>query len=139
VKDSEKEEARRWLEGLTRLHEQNEVVIREIATLGPESTPQDWDKAYSNANVRALMGAIHPVKELPKPKQKELRKLKQCYTDLVSACIKAGHLYLKAYYDEHLGRIDYHKMIFWTSFANGLLEDFSRDLDKVRQEIEISK
>jgi len=139
MKDSEKEEARRWLAVLTRLYEQNEVAIRDTANLDTESSPQDWDKAYSNANVRALISAKYAVKELPKPKQKELRKLKQCYTDLVSACVGAGHLYLKAYYDEHLGRIDYHKMIFWTSIAKRLFEDFSRDLDKIRQEIEVSK
>jgi len=139
MKESEKKEARHWLAVLTRLYEQNEVAIRDTANLDTESSPQDWDKAFSNVNVRALISAIHAVKELPKPKQKELRKLQQCYTDLVSACIKAGHLYLKAYYDKHLGRIDYHKMIFCTSIAKGLFKDFSRDLDKVRQEIEVSK
>ena len=85
------------------------------------------------------MSAIQPIKELPKPKHKELRKLKECYTDLVATCLKTGHLYLKAYYDKHLGRIDYHKLIFWASIAKQLFEDFSRDLDKVRQEIEVSK
>ena len=57
----------------------------------------EW-QAYSNANVRTLMSAIEPIKELPKPKPKELRKLKECYTDLVACCLKAGHLYLNAYY-----------------------------------------
>ena len=139
MKESEKEEARHWLAMLTRLHEQNEVAICEIANLRAESPPQDWDKAYSNANVRTLMSAIEPIKELPKPKPKELRKLKECYTDLVACCLKAGHLYLNAYYAGDFSRLRRSKMMYWASFANPLLEEFSRDLDKVRQEIEVSK
>ena len=135
MKESEKEEARRWLEGLTRLYEQNEVAIREIASLRLESSPQDWDKAYSNANVSTLISAIQPIKELPKPKHKELRKLKECYTDLVATCLKAGHLYLKSYYAGDLSRFRYSKMIYWTSFSEGLLKSFQENLEKLRQEI----
>ena len=137
MKESEKEEARHWLEGLTRLYEQNEVAIREIASLRLESSPQDWDKAYSNANVSTLISAIQPIKELPKPKPKELRKLKECYTDLVSTCLKAGHLYLKSYYAGDLSRVRYSQMIFWTTFSEGLLKDFQKTLEKVRQEIKV--
>jgi len=139
MKESEKEEARHWLEELTRLYEQDEVVIREIASLRPESSLQDWDKAYSNANVRALMSAMQPIKELPKPKPKELRKLKECYTDLVTFCLKAGHVYLNAYDAGDFSRSRRSKMMLWVSLVNPLLKDFSRDLDKVRQEIKVSK
>lgn len=137
MKESEREEARRWLEGLTRLYEQNEVALREIASLNTESSPEDWDKAFSNENAAALMNAIEPIKELPKPKNKELRKLKDCYRDLVSTCLKAGHLYLKSYYAGDLGRVRYSQMIFWTTFSEGLLKDFQKKLEKVRQEIKV--
>ena len=137
MKDSEKEEASHWLEKLTRLYEKNRVAITEIASLRTESPPQDWDKAYSNANVRALVSAIETIKELPKPKPKELRKLKDCYRDLVATCLKAGHLYLKSYYAGDLSRLRYSQMIFWTTFSEGLLKDFQKKLEKVRQEIKV--
>lgn len=139
MKESEKEEARHWLAVLTRLHEQNEVAICEIANLRAESPPQDWDKAYSNANVRTLMSAIESIKELPKPKPKELRKLKERYTDLVAFCLKAGHLYLNAYYAGDSSRLQHSKMMFWASLVNPLLEEFSRDLDNLCGKLEFKK
>ncbi len=135
MKDSEKEEASHWLEKLTRLYEKNRVAITEIANLNTESSPEDWDKAFSNENVAALMSATEPIKELPKPKNKELRKLKDCYRDLASTCLKAGHLYLKSYYAGDLSRGRYSQMIYWTTFSEGLLKDFQKKLEKVRQEI----
>jgi hypothetical protein len=139
MKDSEKEEARSWLERLTHLYEQNEVAIREIAGLQPESSQQEWDKTFSNANVSALIGAIEPTKSLPRPKPKELRKIKKCYTDLVACCLKAGHLYLKAYYAGDFSCLRRSQMMAWASLVNPLLKDFLRDLDRVRQEIEVNK
>ena len=44
MKESEKEEARRWLEGLIRLYEQNESAFREIAGLDHKSAMQDGIK-----------------------------------------------------------------------------------------------
>ncbi len=112
MKESEREEARHWLEALARLYEQNGVAIREIASLDTEKTPQAWDKAFSNANVSVLMTTIEPIKKLPKPKHKELRKVKRDYTDLVKACLHVGHLYLKSYYAGGLSRWTFSKMIF---------------------------
>ena len=137
MKDSEKEEVSHWLEKLTGLYEKNRVAITEIASLNTESSPEDWDEAFSNENAAAPMNAIEPIKELPKLKNKELRKLKDCYRDLVSTCLKAGHLYLKSYYAGHLGRVRASQMIFWTTFSEGLLKDFQKNLEKVRQEIKV--
>ncbi|MFC1957011.1 hypothetical protein ACFLVY_01780 [Chloroflexota bacterium] len=136
MKDSEREAAKHWLEALTPLYEKNEAAIHEIASLNTESPPQDWDQAFSNENVSVLTTSIKPVKKLPKPKHKELRKLRNDYKNLVADCIKAGHLYLKSYYAGGWSRLTLAKMVFWTGFANTRLEDFLRRLDKVRQEIE---
>jgi hypothetical protein len=83
--------------------------------------------------------SIEPVKNLPKPKYKELRKLRSDYTNLVANCLKAGHLYLKSYYAGGLSRLTLAKMVLWTSFANTRLEDFLKRLQKVRQEIEANE
>ena len=139
MKDSEKEEASHWLEKLTGLYEKNRVAITEVASLNTESSSKDWDKAFSNENAAALMNAIEPIKELPKPKNKELRKLKDCYRDLASTCLKAGHLYLKSYYAGDLSRLRCSQMIFWTAASEDLLKDFQKNLEKVRQEIESNK
>lgn len=139
VKESEKTEARIWAMKLMSLWEQTEVPIRAIAKLETKSSVQDWDKAFSNENSAALMNAIEPAKELPRPKQRELRKLKGCYTDLLATCLKVGHLYLKSYYAGNLSRFGYSKMIFWTSFANDLLKEFLSGVDKVFHELDASK
>ncbi len=128
MKESEKEEASHWLEKVAHLYERNSVAIGEIANLNTESSPQDWDKAFSNENVAVLMSAIEPMKELPKPKNRELDKLKECYTDLVASCLKAGHLYLKSYDAGDLSRVGYSQMIYWTTFSEGLLKDFQKKL-----------
>jgi len=139
MKESEREDARHWLEAFIPLYERNESAINEIASLNNESPPQDWDKAFSNENVSALMATIEPTKKLPKPKHKELRKVKRDYTDLVKTCLHVGHLYLKSYYAGGLSRLTFAKMIYWTTLAHNLFEDFLKRLQKVRQEIDINK
>jgi hypothetical protein len=139
MKESEREEARHWLETFTPLYERNESVITEIASLNDKSAPQNWDKAFSNENVSTLMTSIEPINALPKPKYKELRKLRGDYTGLVKACIHVGHLYLKSYYAGGLSRLTFSKMVFWTTHAHNLLGDCVKRLQKVRQEIEVTK
>ena len=85
------------------------------------------------------MSASFSLKKLPKPKPKELRKLKQSFTDLINTCLQAGNLYLKAYYAKDLNRLKYSKMIFWASFVSNLLKDFIKDFVKTCQELGINK
>lgn len=136
MRETERKEARHWLRKLTSQHKQAKVVISGITNLETESTAQDWTNVFSNDNVLLLVKAIDFARELPKPEQKELRKLRDLYIDLVATCQKAGNLYLKSYYDGDLSRFKYSQMIYWTGFANGLLKSFSRHLDKVCQQIE---
>ena len=121
MKESEKEEARRWLEGLIRLYEQNESAFREIAGLDHKSAMQDWDKAYSNENVRNLLSAKQVLEEevFPKSKHKDLNKLRNCFSHLVSACCGAGTVYLKSYYAGNISRKAHAGMVYFTSFVEG--------------------
>jgi hypothetical protein len=136
MKESEREEAGQWLELLMPLYERSEAAIREIAGLDNESTAQDWDKAFSNVNCSTLLSTMEPLEKLPKPKYKELRKLKSDYKNLVKDCIGAGNMYLKSYYAGSIKRMTLATMVLMTGFARTRLEDFLKRLQKVRQEIE---
>jgi hypothetical protein len=129
----EVEDARRWLNKLIQIYDRTKSVINEIVELDMDSDARDWNRVFSNENVLVLTQAIEPIKDLPKPKQKKLRKLKQDYIDLLQCCLKAGHLYLKAYYNGHLSRLNYSKLIYWTSLAGGILKTFKKELYKVNQ------
>lgn len=137
MNEDEKEEARRWLESLIRLYKQNESAFHEIASLDHKSVLQDWDKVYSNENARNLLRAKQILEEevLPKSKHKSLKKLRGCFSRLVTTCCTAGTLYLKSYYAGDISRKRHAEMIFFTSFVEGLIKDFERKLHEVRQEI----
>ena len=134
---SKKEETIHWLKELIPLYEKARVAISEIANLNIESTSEDWYRAFTNGNAATLITVIEPITRLPQLKYRKNRKLKDCYHELISSCLRAEHLYLKYCYISKLNRIRYYQILYWTAHSKGLLEDFQDKLGKVQRVIKV--
>jgi hypothetical protein len=110
-------------------------AVQQVTSLNLDSKPEEWNSAFSNENSAALMEVIEPLNGLTKPDNKDIRKLKTTYNDLIASCLKAGHLFLNAYFKEEMKRTNFSKMVYWTSFAKGLREDFVSKLEKLEKDI----
>lgn len=130
VKESLKQQVKLWLDDLASLQKRAQTAVREIASLCSESPPDDWSKAFSSKNVMSLVNTAQSIKELPKTKVKELRKLKKIYEELIASGIQASNLYKDAHNTNHHGQGQYLKIIHWASYVDGLLKDFTKELDK---------
>lgn len=125
-----KEETEHWLQEFMTLYEQADTLIHEIAQVGAGGMPTDL--ATLSEGYEKLPPILKSVKEIPKPKEKEHRKLKKELQDILDACIKASEWGVKLAQDPNQAR--FANIVFWTTFASGLIESFSRRLNSLSAE-----
>lgn len=130
MKDVDREETERWLKAFMPLYEQAAALIHKIAKIDADGMPTDL--ATLVEGNEKLPPILKSVKELPKPKEKELRKLKKDFQDVLDACIKAGGWGVKLIQDPN--RVRFANIVFWTTFASGLMESFSKRLTLLSKE-----
>jgi len=125
VKESDREEAGRWLETFTSLYEQSSVFIHCITDkVNADGLPADL--AALPEVVQKLSPLLKSVRELPRPRQRELRRLKKDLKLTIDACIKAGKWRIK--YSRKASRFRLSATVFWTSLAVSFSESLSLKL-----------
>ena len=124
MKGVDREERAQWLKAFMPLYEQAARLIRNIAKVGADGLPTDVESLIEG--YEKLPPILQSVKEIPKPKEKELRKLKKDFEDLLYSCIRAGEWGIKFAQDP--SRISFANIVLFTNFANGLMESFSKRL-----------
>jgi len=124
MKDVDREERAQWLKAFMPLYEQAAPLIRNIAKVDADGSPTDVGNLIEG--YEKLPPILQSVKEIPKPREKELRKLKKDFEDLLYSCIRAGEWGIKFVQDP--SRIRFASIVFFTNAANGLMESFSKRL-----------
>ena len=130
MKEAVREETERWLKGFMPLYQQAATLIHKIAKFDAEGLPTDLPTLL-DGNVK-LPPILKSVKELPKPKEKELRKLKKDFENVLDACIKASEWGVKFSQDQ--SRIRLSMIVFQTTAAIEFMKSFSKRLTLLSKE-----
>jgi hypothetical protein len=125
MKGVDREAREEWLKAFMPLYEQAAPLIRNIAKK-VDADGLQTDVGSLVEGYEKLPPILQSVKEIPKPKEKELRKLKKDFEDLLYSYIRAGEWGIKFVQDP--SRIRFGSIVFFTNVANGLMESFSKRL-----------
>lgn len=124
MKETDREEAKRWLQAFMPLYEQAATITHNIAQVNADGLPTDL------TTLREINAKLPPIlksaKEMPKPKDKELRRLKKDFRLTLDACIKASKW--RAKLNQKPNRVRFSVTVFWTSLANSFTESMSKRL-----------
>jgi hypothetical protein len=115
MKDADREERERWLKAFLPLYEKSADLIQKIAKIDADGLPTDVETLIEG--YEKLPPILQSVKEIPKPKD---------FEDLLYSCIRAGEWGIKFVQDP--SRVRFASIVFFTNFANGLMESFSKRL-----------
>ena len=124
MKNVDSEEAERWLKAFMPLYEQAATLTHKISEVDNDGVPTDLT-ALREINAK-LPPILKSVKEMPKPKSKELRRLKKDFKLALDACIKASKWRLKQ--SQKSSRFRFSVTVFWTTLAIGFMESLSKKL-----------
>jgi hypothetical protein len=93
MENNSNEEREQWLKSFKGIYKQTNPSIMKVTKLNSDGQP---------ANPRSLLEAYHDfrpilqsLKNMPKPPEKELRKIKNDFERTLSMCIKAGEMAIK--------------------------------------------
>ena len=120
-----------WLQAFMQLYEQAAPLIQRTAKPDTDGLPADLETLIEAA--RKLPPILESVKNLPKPKQKEFRNIKNDFKNVLSRCIKAGETGIKLLDDLNHGakmaaRIRLATIVGYTGQANAYYESLSKRL-----------
>lgn len=128
VNQEEREGMEEWLKEFMPLYEKATPFIQKIIKINA-----DVDAATLKSGIDAILEGyqelsltFYQVKALPKPKEKELRKLKQNFEDVLKCCGSARKCLTEV--AQPINRFTVAKLVFWTGMAKGQMEDISKIL-----------
>ncbi|MFC2026937.1 hypothetical protein ACFLUX_03100 [Chloroflexota bacterium] len=122
MKEADREEARRWLETLMPLCEQASIFIHSVTDkVNADGLPTDLT-ALPEAILK-LSPVLKSVREMPKPRNRELRLLRKDLKLTLDACIKASKWRIK--HSRKASRIRLSATVFWTSLAISFSESLA--------------
>ena len=124
IKDVDREEAERWLQTVMPLYEQAATLTHKIAKVDNDGLPADLTTLIEVSTK--LTPILKSVKEIPKPREKELRKLQKDFKQALDACISASKWGVKL--SQKPNRVRFSVTVFWTSLANSFMESLSKKL-----------
>lgn len=131
------EEQGQWLRVFMPLYEQVAPLIRDIAKLDTNNQPADLSTLLEGG--QKLPPILESVKKMPKPKQKELRSIKQEFEKVLHCCIKAsesGAILVDsvALRDWQITqRMRFSNIIVWTIQAQTWYKSLSKKLDSLHE------
>ena len=131
MKEIDREEAERWLQVVMPLYEQVATLAQNIAQVNADGLPTDLT-ALKEISVK-LPPILKSLKETPKPKSKELCKLKKDFKLALDACIKASKWRIKQ--SQKSSRFRLSVTVFWTSLAISFMESLSKKLALLSEHI----
>ena len=125
MKEVDREEAERWLEAFKTLCEQASVFIHSVTgKVNADGLPTDLT-ALPEVILR-LSPILKSVNKVPKPRHRELRRLKKDLKLTLDACIKASKWRIK--HSRKASRIRLSATVFWTSLAISFSESLALKL-----------
>jgi hypothetical protein len=125
MKETDREETGRWLEIFMPLYEQASVFTHCVTdNVNADGLPVDL--AALPEVIQKLSPLLKSVRELPRPRQIELRRLKKDLKLTIDACIKAGKWRIK--HSQKASRVRLSVTVFWTSLAVSFSESLSLKL-----------
>jgi hypothetical protein len=125
MKEADREEAGRWLEKFIPLYEQASIFIhRIIDKINADGLPADLSALPEV--IQKLSPLLKSVRELPRPRQIELRRLKKDLKITIDVCIKASKWRIKHSHKDSRFRLS--AAVFWTSLAVSFSESLSLKL-----------
>jgi hypothetical protein len=125
MKEADREEAGRWLEKFIPLYEQASIFIhRIIDKINADGLPADLSALPEV--IQKLSPVLKSVRELPRPRQIELRRLKKDLKLTIDVCIKASKWRIK--HSHKASRFRLSAAVFWTSLAVSFSESLSLKL-----------
>ncbi len=125
MKEADREEARRWLETLMPLCEQASVFIHSVTDkVNADGLPTDL--AALPEVILKLSPILKSANKMPKPRAKELRRLRKDFKLTLDACIKASKWRIK--HSRKASRIRLSATVFWTSLAISFSESLASKL-----------
>ena len=124
MKEVDKAEAEEFLKVFMPLYEQADTLIHKIVEKDADGLPASLETLIEAANK--LLPILLSLQELPKPKYKELRRLKKEFNDVLKACIQAGEWAFK--FAQNPGRVRLANIVFSTTLASGIMENCSKRL-----------
>ena len=131
MKGIDKEEAKRWLQTIMPLYKKTAILTQNIAQVNADGLPTDLT-ALREISLK-LPPILKSVKEMPKPKSKELRRLKKDFKLALDACIKASKWRIKQ--SQKSSRFRLSVTVFWTSLAISFMESLSKKLALLSEHI----
>jgi len=130
MKEADREETERWLRAFMPIYEQSAALIHRIAKFDGEGLPADLPTLVEGNTKLPLI--LKSVKEMPKPEEKELRKLKKDFENVLDACIKASEWGVKFSQDQ--SRVRLSMIVFQTTAASEFMKSFSKRLTLLSKE-----
>jgi len=125
MKEADREVTERWLEAFIPLYEQASIFIhRVIDKVNADGLPADLPALPKV--IQDLSPILKSVRELPRPRQIELRRLKKDLKLTIDACIKASVWAIKL--NRKVSRVRLSAAVFWTSLAVSFSESLSLKL-----------
>ena len=125
MKEINREEAERWLETFMPLYEQASIFIHSVTdNVSADGLPTDL--AALPEVIQKLSPVLKSVRELPRPRQIERRRIKKDLKLTIDACIKASKWAIKL--DRKASRFRLTATVFWTSLTIRFSESLSLKL-----------
>ena len=124
MKEIDKEEAEQWLKIFMPLYEQAIMLTPKIPEVDSDGVPTDVT-ALREISIK-LLPVLKSLKEMPKPKNKELRRLRKDLKLTLDACISAGKWGIKL--NQKSSRLRFSVTVFWTSLAISFKKSLSKKL-----------
>jgi len=124
MKNVDREEAEQWLKTFMSLYEQAIIITPKISEVDRDGVPTNIT-ALREISIK-LPPILKSLKEMPKPKNKKLRRLKRDFKLTLDACISASKWGIKL--NQKSSRFRFSVTVFWTSLANNFMESLSKKL-----------
>ncbi len=125
MKELDREEVEWWLETFMPLYEQASASIHRVTgKVNADGLPADLTALPEV--ILKLSPILKSVNKMPKPRAKELRRLKKDFKLTLDACIKASKWRIK--HSQRASRIRLSATVFWTSLAISFSESLSQKL-----------
>jgi hypothetical protein len=131
MKEIDREETEQWLKTFMSLYQQAIMATPKISEVDRDGVPTDVT-ALREISIK-LLPILKSVKEMPKPKNKELRRLKKDLKLTLEACISASKWGIKL--NQKSSRLRFSTTIFWTSLAISFKESLSKNLAALTQNL----
>ena len=134
MKDNSNEIERDWLQSFMLIYNQASPLIDTVAKLdseGQPANPGNLLEAYRN-----LLPLHQSLKDMPKPPEKELRKVKDDFERALSMCVKAGEMAIKMLDDLDRGaklaaRMHVASIVGYVNYAAIYRKDLIKRLNKI--------